>query len=87
MSATGQKRDRSQYTAHVRARGPHPAYPERAPVVDDAVPWETEVADYQPVEFVHKAVVANDSSVKPDGWADPQVRRAARSRLPTRSAN
>jgi len=47
-------------------------YPERTPVVDDAVPWETDVADYQPVEFVHKAVVANDCSVKEGGWADPQ---------------
>lgn len=83
MSATGQKRERAE-GCHVKARGPHPMYPERAPVVDDAVPWETEVADYNPIEFVHKVVVANDSSVKPGGWADPQVRRVAAHRVPSR---
>ena len=55
MSATGQKRDRSQYTAHVRARGPHPAYPERAPVVDDAVPLSHAVIETT-VQFAYTSL-------------------------------
>lgn len=59
---------------HVKARGPHPAYPARTSVDDKVVPWDSEFNGYAPVEFVHRAVLANDSSVKKGGWADPQAR-------------
>eukprot|EP00966_Prymnesium_polylepis_P254236 5875407-Prymnesium_polylepis.1 len=56
---------------HRKARGPHPAYPKRTPVADRAVPWSARTWRYKPNEFVHPAVVANASDVKPGGWADP----------------
>ena len=39
---------------------------------DSAVPWDVKPrSGYVPNEFVHPAVVANASDVKPGGWADP----------------
>jgi len=60
-----------QAELHRKARGPHPAYPKRTPVADRAVPWSARTWRYKPNEFVHPAVVANASDVKPGGWADP----------------
>ena len=54
---------------HLRARGPHPAYPERAAVADARVPWANSYPRYKPVEFIHKAVADNMTSPRP--WADP----------------
>jgi len=62
----------SSVPIHVKARGPHPAYPVRTSVDDKVVSWDSEFNGYEPVEFVHRAVLANDSSVKKGGWADPQ---------------
>jgi len=62
-------RDRMNMTHTVHTTS-HPAYPARAPV--SAVSWDTPDASYNPVEFTHKVVVENDSTVKEGGWADPQ---------------
>jgi len=56
---------------HVKARSKHPLYPERFPVDDSIVSWGTAAPLYQPVEYVAKGVIDNDSSKKPNGWADP----------------
>jgi len=56
---------------HVNARGKHPAYPERAVVPDENVPWSVPWASYSPTVFTHDAVIANDCTVKQGGWADP----------------
>jgi len=47
----------------------HPAYPPRAKV--NHVSWEEEDPGYSPVEFTHQAVLDNDCTKKPKGWADP----------------
>ncbi len=76
MWACCNKDDRTQQTytlTHHRARGPHPEYPKRGAVSDRYVSWDTQPAHYAPVEFVHAAVLANDETKKPGGWAQPQV--------------
>ncbi|HOU36203.1 MAG TPA: NUDIX domain-containing protein, partial [Candidatus Omnitrophota bacterium] len=55
---------------HVKARGPHPAYPKRSIVPDELVRWITNFFDYNPVEFTHQNVFDNDKTKKPGGWAD-----------------
>ena len=55
---------------HLRARGPHPAYPERAAVTDARVPWTNSYPRYKPVEFIHRTVADNMTSTRP--WADPK---------------
>jgi len=56
---------------HTVARSAHPAYPPRTPVTDELVAFESAWPDYTPVVFTHDAVVANDCTVKENGWADP----------------
>jgi ADP-ribose pyrophosphatase len=47
----------------------HPAYPQRSKV--NEVNWNVEDPHYNPVEFTHKVVIANDRTAVPNGWADP----------------
>merc|ERR1719197_1468435 len=58
---------------HVVARSKHPAYPDKAAVPDANVPWAMSWASYKPTEFTAKIVLENDRSVKPGGWADPDI--------------
>ena len=72
---TGQGRDTAgsvdrEQALHVKARSAHPAYPARAEVADADVRWPGS-AEYDPVEFTHPVVIANDVTLKPGGWADP----------------
>lgn len=56
----------------VKSRTEKPAiYPERFPVPDDKAAWNTGYS-YAPDYFVADVVLAQDSSVKPGGWADPE---------------
>jgi len=58
---------------HVKARFEKPGeYPERFPVPDRLVSWETPYPDYDPAYYVSPAVLRNDSSSNPAGWADPE---------------
>ena len=60
----------SRRTEHVRARGGHPSYPERADVPDGAALWAHAWLDYTPIEFTHPVVFKNDRTVVASGWAD-----------------
>ena len=71
-----------QQALHVKARSAHPAYPARAEVVDADVSWQCGAADYHPTEFTHPVVFANDSTLKPGGWADPGASRYPTPRPP-----
>ena len=55
---------------HTKARTDHPSYPPRARVADDAVDWDATCVAYEPVEFTHPVVRANQTDVAPGGWAD-----------------
>lgn len=56
----------------VKSRTEKPAiYPERFPVPDGKAAWNTGYS-YAPEYFVADVVLAQDSSVKPGGWADPE---------------
>lgn len=58
---------------HVKARFEKPAeYPQRFPVPDDLVGWETHFAEYAPPYYVSPVVLQHDSSRNPAGWADPE---------------
>lgn len=62
-----------QIVVHVKARFEKPAeYPERFPVPDSLVSWESEYPDYSPPYYVSPVVLRNDSSHNPGGWADPE---------------
>jgi ADP-ribose pyrophosphatase len=67
MATTGQS------APHVKARRDKPAeYPERFPVPDHLVGWESAYAAYDPPYYVSPVVLENDSSRNPAGWADPE---------------
>jgi ADP-ribose pyrophosphatase len=58
---------------HRKARSERPPeYPERFPVPDHLVAWEMDYPDYAPPYYVSPVVLANDSTLKPSGWADPE---------------
>jgi len=58
---------------HTKARFEKPAeYPERFPVPDHLVGWDTEYSGYAPPYHVSPVVLQNDSSRNPAGWADPE---------------
>jgi ADP-ribose pyrophosphatase len=60
-------------TLHSKARFEKPAeYPERFPVPDHLVSWETPYPDYAPPYHVSPVVLQNDSSRNSAGWADPE---------------
>ncbi|OGU06536.1 MAG: NUDIX hydrolase [Geobacteraceae bacterium GWC2_58_44] len=62
-----------QAVLHLKARFEKPAqYPERFPVPDSLVSWESEYPDYSPPYYVAPVVLQNDSSSNPGGWADPE---------------
>ena len=66
---------------HVAARtGRPPGYPERFPVPDAAVEWSVPLPGYAPPYFVAAAVLANDASRNPRGWADPEDLAVVRQR-------
>lgn len=58
---------------HVKARGSHPAYPQREPVDDQQVSWKIPWPEYAPADFLHPTVTENDCSKKPGGWADTSI--------------
>ncbi len=49
-----------------------PEYPERFPVPDEKVPWDSKFPGYSPPYYVSPIVLANDCSSNPKGWADPE---------------
>lgn len=58
---------------HKKARFERPGgYPERFPVPDELVSWESDYPAYAPPYYVAPVVLDNDSTRKPDGWADPE---------------
>lgn len=58
---------------HIKARNERPPeYPERFPVPDLLVPWESDYPDYRPPYYVSPVVLANDSTLNQKGWADPE---------------
>jgi ADP-ribose pyrophosphatase len=58
---------------HIKARFEKAAeYPERFPVPDECVLWETDFPGYNPPYYVAPVVLKNDSSINPAGWADPE---------------
>lgn len=58
---------------HIKARSERPPeYPARFPVPDELVSWDTNYPGYLPPYYVSPAVLANDSSRNPKGWADPE---------------
>lgn len=58
---------------HIKARNERPPeYPERFPVPDHLVAWEADYPDYAPPYYVSPVVLANDATLKPNGWADPE---------------
>lgn len=52
---------------HVRAVGPHPAYPERGRV--RSVSWDETDSEYAPTTFTHPVVIKNAAEA-PSPWAD-----------------
>jgi len=66
---------------HVKARNESPNGYNRFPVPDDKVAWDVSYPAYQPNQFTAPSVLANDVSLKKDGWADeatPQLAFARR---------
>ena len=62
-----------QTALHVKARLEKPGeYPERFPVPDHFVGWESDYPDYSPPYYVSSVVLKNDSTGNPAGWADPE---------------
>jgi ADP-ribose pyrophosphatase len=58
---------------HLKARREKPPeYPDRFPVPDGAVQWETDLPGYKPPYYVSPVVLKNDCTVNPAGWADPE---------------
>jgi len=66
---------------HAKARNESPNGYNRFPVPDDKVAWDVSYPAYQPNQFTAPSVLANDVSLKKDGWADeatPQLAFARR---------
>ena len=59
--------------AHSKARGPHPQYPARGNVPDEYVNWRIPFEGYTPTAYTAQVVKDNDVTVKPGGWADPEL--------------
>ncbi len=58
---------------HCKARFEKPPeYPARFAVPDPMVPWTADFPGYSPPYYVSPVVIANDSTQKPGGWADPE---------------
>lgn len=58
---------------HVKARTLRPSsYPARFEVPDVNVPWDVDWPGYAPPYFVDPVVLANDRTLNPKGWAEPE---------------
>lgn len=58
---------------HVKARSERGGgYPQRFPVPDHLVDWDTPYPGYAPPYHVAAVVLENDVTVNPGGWADPE---------------
>jgi ADP-ribose pyrophosphatase len=58
---------------HVKARREKPPeYPDRFPVPNEAVLWDTDLPAYKPPYYVSPVVLKNDCTENPAGWADPE---------------
>jgi ADP-ribose pyrophosphatase len=72
---------------HLRIRAERPAsYPPRQRISIDEGPWILDCPDYDPTYHVDPAVLANDSSKVPNGWADPEDVAKIGDELATRPA-
>lgn len=76
MNSTDSRRSDSSAqirALHCKARREKPAeYPDRYPVPDEKVSWQSEFPDYRPPYYVSPVVRANDCTRNPNGWADPE---------------
>jgi ADP-ribose pyrophosphatase len=69
---------------HIKARREKATgYPDRFPVPDHLVGWETAYPEYDPPYYVSPVVLENDCSRNPNGWADPEEPSPAE--MPTES--
>jgi ADP-ribose pyrophosphatase len=60
-------------SVHKKARFEKPTeYPMRALVPRVLVDWNMVFITYEPSYFVDPTVIANDNTIKPGGWADPE---------------
>jgi ADP-ribose pyrophosphatase len=83
VSTLGGYSTKRTHTVH---RTTHPAYPPRAPV--ERVDWGDEYPSYSPVNFTHSAVLENDCSKNPKGWADPaEITPLLRDQIANRVSN
>jgi len=58
---------------HQKARFEKPdIYPDRFNVSDEKVSWDVPYPEYNPPYFVSPQTRANDRTVNPSGWADPE---------------
>lgn len=65
--------ERGVRSLHVKARREKGAgYPERFPVPDHLVGWDSPYPGYAPPYHVAEVVLANDCTVNRAGWADPE---------------
>lgn len=65
--------DADRIAKSVKSRTEKPAiYPDRFPVPKENAAWSITYYSYEPAYFVADAVLAQDSTVKPGGWADPE---------------
>lgn len=78
--------DGPQRKTHNVHQTKHPAYPARAKV--KSIFWVEPDPDYRPVEFTQKAVLENDCTKKPNGWADPaEITPEFQKKLAERTSN
>jgi ADP-ribose pyrophosphatase len=58
---------------HIKSRTEKGAgYPNRFPVPDEKVSWDSEYPEYQPPYYVDPIVISNDESKNEKGWAHPE---------------
>lgn len=58
---------------HHKSRFEKPVeYPERFPVPDHLVAWDSDYPEYDPPYYVSPAVLRNDCSRNPAGWTQRQ---------------
>ena len=71
---------------HIKARTEKAGgYPDRFPVPDNAVDWETDFTGYNPTYYLAQKVIDNDVTRNPKGYADPEDVERAKSLRTLRS--